>query len=146
MRLFSPTGDAHAAIRRGHLSSWPPDGGSFLPALVSWREPCPAAAWHPVPRAGDARSCGLVIYVKARGNFPIKLILMTQNRLQLPALIAALFLVGACSGGARDVDYSRSRAISADTAATHEEGSTSRSHAITTRSEPVGSIPWQMGR
>ena len=67
---------------------------------------------------------------------------MTQARFQLPALIAALFLVGACG----DVDYSRSRAISADIAATHEEGSTSRWHARTTAGEPVGSIPWQIGR
>lgn len=71
---------------------------------------------------------------------------MTQARFQLPALIAALFLVAACGAGARDVDYSRSRAISADTAATQEEGSTSRWHARTTAGEPVGSIPWQMGR
>jgi hypothetical protein len=69
---------------------------------------------------------------------------MTQAHWQLTALVAAL-LVSDC-GGARDVDYTRSRAISADIAATHEEGSTSRSHAITTQGEPVGSIPWQMGR
>jgi hypothetical protein len=69
---------------------------------------------------------------------------MTQAHLQLIALIAgALFLVGACNG-ARDVDYSRSRSISADTAATQEEGSTSRWHARTTQGEPVGTIPWQM--
>jgi hypothetical protein len=66
---------------------------------------------------------------------------MTQARFQLPALIAALFLVGACNG---DIDYSHSRAISADIAAAREEGSTTRSHATTTRNEPVGSIPWQM--
>jgi len=69
--------------------------------------------------------------------------LMTHTRLQLTALIAAHFLVGACNG-ARDVDYSRSRAISADIAATQEEGSTSRWHARTTAGEPIGSIPWQI--
>jgi len=66
-----------------------------------------------------------------------------QARSQLPALIGALFLVGACNG-ARDVDYSRSRAISSDIAATQEEGSTSRWHARTTAGEPIGSIPWQI--
>jgi hypothetical protein len=40
---------------------------------------------------------------------------MRHTRLQLGALGAALFLIGACDG-ARDVDYSRSRAISADIA------------------------------
>jgi hypothetical protein len=68
---------------------------------------------------------------------------MMHAHWQLPALIAALFLVGACNG-ARDVDYSRSRSISADIAASREEGSTSRAHATTTQGEPVGSIPWQM--
>jgi hypothetical protein len=71
---------------------------------------------------------------------------MTQAHLHLTAVAAALLLVGACNGGARDVDYSRSRAISADIAATQEEGSTSRWHARTTAGEPIGSIPWQVGR
>ena len=70
---------------------------------------------------------------------------MVHAHWQLPALIATLFLVGACDG-ARDVDYSRSRSISAHIAATYAEGSTSRSHATTTQGEPVGSIPWQLGR
>jgi hypothetical protein len=65
---------------------------------------------------------------------------MTQARFQLPALIGAIFVVGACNG---DIDYSRSRAISADIAATHEEGATTRRHATTTEGEPVGSMPWQ---
>jgi hypothetical protein len=64
-----------------------------------------------------------------------------QTRSWLPVLIVALFLVGACNS---DIDFSRSRAISADIAAAREEGSTTRSHATTTRSEPVGTIPWQM--
>jgi hypothetical protein len=69
---------------------------------------------------------------------------MTYAHLRFTTLIAALVLVGACGDGARDVDYSRSRAISADIGAAREEGSTSRSHATTTQGEPVGSIPWQM--
>ena len=67
---------------------------------------------------------------------------MSFARYQLPTLVAALFLVVACND-ARDVDYSHSRSISADIAATHHEGSTTRSHATTTQGEPVGSIPWQ---
>jgi hypothetical protein len=68
-------------------------------------------------------------------------VMTNQARYQLPALIGVFFLVGACNS---DIDYSHSRAISADTAATQEEGSTSRWHARTTAGEPVGSIPWQM--
>jgi hypothetical protein len=67
---------------------------------------------------------------------------MTQARSRLPVLIGAFLLVGACDG-ARDIDYSHSRAISADIAATHDEGATSLRHATTTEGEPVGSIPWQ---
>ena len=89
---------------------------------------------HLEPRSIPRRGA---LYVKhAQG--PI----MIQTRFQLPALIVALSL-GAC-GGARDVDYSRSRSISADTAATHEAGATSVRAARTTPGEPVGSIPWQM--
>jgi hypothetical protein len=68
-------------------------------------------------------------------------VLMTQTRSRLLALIGALFVVGACNG---DIDFSHSRAISADIAAALGEGSTARSHATTTRSEPAGTIPWQM--
>jgi hypothetical protein len=64
---------------------------------------------------------------------------MTQARSQLPA-IGAFLLVGACNS---NIDYSHSRAISADIAATHEEGATTRRHATTTEGEPVGSILWQ---
>jgi hypothetical protein len=66
---------------------------------------------------------------------------MMHAHWQLPALIGAFFLVGACNS---DIDYSRSRSISADIAATHEEGATTRRHATTTEGEPVGTIPWQM--
>jgi hypothetical protein len=66
---------------------------------------------------------------------------MTKTRSQIPALVGVLLLVGACNG---DIDYSHSRAISADIAATQEEGSTSRWHARTTAGEPIGSIPWQI--
>ena len=69
---------------------------------------------------------------------------MIRAKSRLPTLIGALFVLGACGDGARDVDYSRSRAISADIGAAREEGSTSRSHATTTQGEPVGSIPWHM--
>jgi hypothetical protein len=69
---------------------------------------------------------------------------MIRAKSRLPTLIGALFVLGACGDGARDVDYSRSRAISSDIAATQEEGSTSRWHARTTAGEPIGSIPWQI--
>jgi len=75
----------------------------------------------------------------------VKGLIMTEARCQVPALIGAFFLVGSCNG-ARDIDYTdytRSRFISADIAATHEEGSTSLRRGTTTQNEPVGSIPWQ---
>lgn len=72
----------------------------------------------------------------------VKGLIMTQARCQVLALIGAFFLVGSCNG-ARDIDYTRSRFISADIAATHEEGSTSLRRGTTTQNEPVGSIPWQ---
>ena len=67
---------------------------------------------------------------------------MAETRLRSVALGVALFLGGACSD-ARDVDYSRSRSISSDISATHEEGATTLRHGATTEGEPIGSIPWQ---
>jgi hypothetical protein len=55
------------------------------------------------------------------------------------ALIGGFFFVGS-SSSAHDIDYTRSRFISAGIAATREEGSTSLRRGTTTQNEPVGSI------
>ncbi len=59
-------------------------------------------------------------------------------------LMAVVALLAACSGGARDVDYSQQRGISADIAATYATGPTSmQDYGETTRMEPYGAIPWE---
>jgi hypothetical protein len=61
--------------------------------------------------------------------------------------LAVLALLAACGGGARDVDYSPERGISADIAATYATGPTSmQNYGETTDMEPYGSIPWQAGQ
>ncbi|HUC66242.1 MAG TPA: hypothetical protein VMA53_12470 [Stellaceae bacterium] len=61
---------------------------------------------------------------------------------------AALFLLAGCSGGARDVDYTPDRGISADIAASHSPGSSSLYPGISGTSqsdEPLGLLPWLIG-
>ena len=58
------------------------------------------------------------------------------------AALALLAALAGCGGGARDVDYSQERGISADIAATHATGPTSAMGGRTISGEPVGSIPW----
>jgi hypothetical protein len=61
-------------------------------------------------------------------------------------LMAALVLLAACasSGGARDVDYTQERGISADIAATHAEGASSLDRGETVTGEPLGAMPWTL--
>jgi hypothetical protein len=60
--------------------------------------------------------------------------------------LAALALLAACAGGARDVDYSQERGISSDIAATYATGPTSmQNYGETVTMEPYGSIPWTAG-
>ena len=59
-------------------------------------------------------------------------------------LMAVLVLIAACasSGGARDVDYTQERGISADIAASHADGPSSVDHGETVTGEPYGAMPW----
>jgi hypothetical protein len=57
----------------------------------------------------------------------------------------ALLALG-CTRGARDVDYSRERAISSDIGATLNRGSTAVQPGVTSRSEPIGAIPWEINQ
>jgi hypothetical protein len=63
--------------------------------------------------------------------------------------LAALFLLAGCSGGARDVDYTPDRGISADIAASHSPGSGSLSPGMSgiseSSNEPLGLLPWEIG-
>jgi hypothetical protein len=64
----------------------------------------------------------------------------------LVMLAAALLCFAAACDGAREVDYRPSRGISADIDATHDTGATSLRHGMTTASEPLGAMPWQLGQ
>ncbi len=57
-------------------------------------------------------------------------------------LLAPLVLVVGCAEGARDIDYTPERGISADIAASHATGPTSLDRGETVGGEPVGAIPW----
>lgn len=57
-------------------------------------------------------------------------------------LLVPLVLLAGCGGGARDIDYTQERGISADIAASHATGPTSLDRGQTVTGEPVGSIPW----
>lgn len=66
--------------------------------------------------------------------------------MQRLGLLAVLALLGACSGGAREVDYSQQRGISADIAATYATGPSSmQNFGETVGMEPYGAIPWASG-
>lgn len=58
-------------------------------------------------------------------------------------LLAPLVVLIGCGGGARDVDYTQERGISADIAATHATGPGSLDRGETVTGEPVGAIPWE---
>lgn len=51
-------------------------------------------------------------------------------------------LIAGCAGGARDVDYSRDRAISADIDASLSTTSPLLKHGQIEHDEPYGAIPW----
>jgi hypothetical protein len=60
--------------------------------------------------------------------------------------LAVLAVLTACVGGARDVDYSQERGISADIAATYATGPNSlQSHGESLSGEPYGAVPWAAG-
>jgi len=59
------------------------------------------------------------------------------------AVIAAAAL-GGCSIGARDIDYSRDRAISQDIDASHQTSSPLLKHGQIQHDEPRGSLPWEL--
>jgi len=60
------------------------------------------------------------------------------------AAAAASALLAACSGGAREVEYTQSRGISADIAATHDRGPSSLAPGETTSGELRGAAPWRL--
>jgi hypothetical protein len=71
---------------------------------------------------------------------------MTRYQLAPMALAASLALA-ACSGGARDMEYTQARGINADIAASHEqEGPTALypGASFTNHREPLGVYPWQL--
>lgn len=57
----------------------------------------------------------------------------------------ALLLLAGCTGGARDVDYTQERGISADIAASRYAGPTSLYPGMNENGEPLGLVPWQLG-
>jgi hypothetical protein len=61
-------------------------------------------------------------------------------------LTVALVLLAGCasSGGARDVDYTQERGISADIAASHATGPGSLDRGETFEGEPIGAMPWTL--
>ena len=62
------------------------------------------------------------------------------------AMLAAVALgLGACTLGARDVDYSRDRGISDDISAVYNNGPTALQPGKQARDEPVGAYPWEIG-
>ncbi|HLJ62732.1 MAG TPA: hypothetical protein VKT70_01410 [Stellaceae bacterium] len=64
----------------------------------------------------------------------------------IPPSAYPILLIGAllasCSGGAREVDYSRDRTISQDIESTHNQGPVSATPGLNLRHEPLGAIPW----
>jgi hypothetical protein len=67
-----------------------------------------------------------------------------MSKAPVAMIVAAMLVVlGGCSG-ARDVDYSPSRGISADIDATYQTGATALMQGRTTEGEPYGSFPWQL--
>lgn len=60
------------------------------------------------------------------------------------AAAAVLLLLAGCSGGgARDVDYTTQRAISADIDASRFQGATNSFPGWSSHDEPVGAYSWQ---
>ena len=59
--------------------------------------------------------------------------------------LAVIGLAGCAGDSARSVDYSQQRGISADIAATHDHGPTSAQPGLTSREEPIGVLPWEIG-
>jgi len=63
---------------------------------------------------------------------------------RVPVLLAATAIVlAACSGGAREVDYSPQRGYSADINAALNHGPTAAQPGMLAREEPIGAIPWR---
>lgn len=63
-----------------------------------------------------------------------------QANLLLAVMMAAL---AGCDIGAREVDFTPQRNISADIAAALDRGPTASHPGIAAREEPIGAIPWQ---
>ena len=59
------------------------------------------------------------------------------------AAAAVLLLLAGCGGGARDVDYTTQRAISADIDASRFQGATNSFPGWSGHDEPVGAYSWQ---
>ncbi|HZB92143.1 MAG TPA: hypothetical protein VE397_11910 [Stellaceae bacterium] len=60
---------------------------------------------------------------------------------------AAIAILAGCSGGAREVDYTPERGISADIAAAHPGVSSLYPGISSTQDsdEPMGALPWEVG-
>jgi hypothetical protein len=67
---------------------------------------------------------------------------MTRPSVTLAAL-TVLALLAACGDSAREVEYTQSRGISADIAATHDRGPSSLQPGETASREPRGAILWR---
>jgi hypothetical protein len=59
---------------------------------------------------------------------------------------AALLAAAGCSQGARDVEYTPARAISADIDASRQIGPTPRTRGQMLRDEPYDALPWELDR
>jgi hypothetical protein len=64
---------------------------------------------------------------------------------RLITTLLALPLLAGCGAGARNIDYSYERGISADIDAAHFRGASSESPGMTAHDEPVGASPWRLG-
>jgi predicted small lipoprotein YifL len=68
----------------------------------------------------------------------------TMSNASLAMILAAMLMPLAACGGARSVDYTPSRGISADIDASRETGAGLEQRGMTTRTEPYGALPWQL--
>ena len=68
-----------------------------------------------------------------------------SRSLAIAATMSLFGLLAGCAGdGMREVEYTQSRGISADIAATRNSGPSSLTPGETVRGEPRGAIPWQL--
>ena len=67
---------------------------------------------------------------------------MTRGEALLTTLLVAM--LAGCGIGARDINYSRDRAISDDIAATYQIGPNGNYPGRARQNQPLGAFPWQL--